>query len=60
MKLASVCFALRARVFLLHVANGGLMQALWLWRNSLTSATGKEKSYIHEDVQASVAVDGGD
>ncbi|KAK6940325.1 hypothetical protein RJ641_029856 [Dillenia turbinata] len=27
--------AIGAQVFLLHVANGGLLQALWLWRNSV-------------------------
>lgn len=55
MKLVSACFTLRTRVILLHVANGGLMQVLWLWRNST-----EEKSSVQEDVLASVAVDDGD
>ncbi|KAF5740093.1 putative Embryo defective [Tripterygium wilfordii] len=32
-KFISSCFSLRMQVFLMHVANGGLMQVLWLWRN---------------------------
>ncbi|EOY15634.1 Embryo defective 1273, putative [Theobroma cacao] len=34
-KFVSALSAIRTRVFLLHVANGGLMQALWLWRSLL-------------------------
>ncbi|KAK4745652.1 hypothetical protein SAY87_011964 [Trapa incisa] len=58
-KLASLCLALRTRVFLLHVANGGLMQVLWLWRNSSISTTDEEKSSVQEDAQASAAIGGG-
>lgn len=32
-KFLSANFLMRERVFLLHVANGGLMQLLWLWRS---------------------------
>ncbi|KAJ0085613.1 hypothetical protein Patl1_08767 [Pistacia atlantica] len=32
-KFMSACFSLQTRIFLLHVANGGLMQVLWQWRN---------------------------
>ncbi|XVE95084.1 hypothetical protein REPUB_Repub02eG0065700 [Reevesia pubescens] len=34
-KFVSTYFAMRTRVYLLHVANGGLMQVLWLWRSLL-------------------------
>ncbi|KAI9118262.1 hypothetical protein K1719_010594 [Acacia pycnantha] len=33
-KIISACFGIQSRVFLLHVANGGLMQALWYWKSS--------------------------
>ncbi|XP_054818133.1 uncharacterized protein LOC129317781 [Prosopis cineraria] len=32
-KIISAFFGIQARVFLLHVANGGLMQALWYWKS---------------------------
>lgn len=32
-KLIAYGFAIQAQTFPLHVANGGLMQVLWLWRN---------------------------
>ncbi|KAK8623447.1 hypothetical protein V6N13_118332 [Hibiscus sabdariffa] len=32
-KFVSAYFAIQTRVFLSHVANGGLMQVLWLWRS---------------------------
>ncbi|XP_059631184.1 uncharacterized protein LOC132274051 [Cornus florida] len=32
-KIISTYFLVRGQVFLLHVANGGLMQVLWLWRS---------------------------
>uniref|UniRef100_A0A7N0SXF1 Uncharacterized protein n=1 Tax=Kalanchoe fedtschenkoi TaxID=63787 RepID=A0A7N0SXF1_KALFE len=35
-------FPLTASVFFMHVANGGLMQALWLWRNSHESVSNSE------------------
>ncbi|XP_065880966.1 uncharacterized protein [Euphorbia lathyris] len=35
-KAASTVFAARTQVLLLHIANGGLMQVLWIWRNLLT------------------------
>nr|KJB14200.1 hypothetical protein B456_002G137100 [Gossypium raimondii] len=34
-KLVCAWFGIGTRVFLLHVANGGLMQVLWQWRSSL-------------------------
>lgn len=32
-KIISTHFVARGKIFLLHIANGGLMQALWLWKN---------------------------
>ncbi|GAB4852422.1 hypothetical protein Ancab_016617 [Ancistrocladus abbreviatus] len=32
LKLIAMSFAIQGRVLLLHIANGGLMQILWLWR----------------------------
>ena len=32
-KFISMYFTIQARVFLLHAANGGLMQVLWFWRS---------------------------
>ncbi|XP_039055331.1 uncharacterized protein LOC120198001 isoform X2 [Hibiscus syriacus] len=32
-KFVSAFFVIRTKVFLLHVANGGLMQVLWLWKS---------------------------
>lgn len=34
-KLVCAWFGIGARVFLLHVANGGLMEVLWQWRSWL-------------------------
>ncbi|KAK2660071.1 hypothetical protein Ddye_006604 [Dipteronia dyeriana] len=47
-KFMSAFFALQARVFLLHVANGGLMQVLWLWR-SLVEEDDRGKAISAED-----------
>ncbi|XP_022772948.1 uncharacterized protein LOC111315481 [Durio zibethinus] len=41
-KFVSTYFAMRTRVFLLHVANGGLMQVLWLWRSLLEENGGRD------------------
>ncbi|XWS14840.1 hypothetical protein CRYUN_Cryun35bG0043100 [Craigia yunnanensis] len=41
-KFVSTYFAIRTRVFLLHVVNGGLMQVLWLWRSLLEENGGDE------------------
>lgn len=32
-KIVSTYFTASKQVFLLHVSNGGLLQALWRWRN---------------------------
>ncbi|CAK8569799.1 unnamed protein product [Lathyrus sativus] len=37
-KLTSTWFSIQWGVFLLHVANGGLMQLLWYWRNFMEDA----------------------
>ncbi|KAK3425650.1 hypothetical protein EUGRSUZ_F02208 [Eucalyptus grandis] len=44
---AAFC-GLGVRVFLLHVANGGLMQALWLWRNLSHGSSNEEKKHHRE------------
>lgn len=56
-KFLSTNFALQARVFLLHLANGGLMQLLWLWREERDKSNGEVYS---KDEDASLAKDGGD
>lgn len=43
-KFMSTWFATPLRVFLLHVANGGLMQILWLWRNFGEDAKNKQET----------------
>ncbi|XP_021284491.1 uncharacterized protein LOC110416748 isoform X2 [Herrania umbratica] len=43
-KFVSTFSAIRTQVFLLHVANGGLMQALWLWRSLLEEHESKGSS----------------
>ncbi|KAI5393410.1 hypothetical protein KIW84_060512 [Lathyrus oleraceus] len=37
-KFTSTWFSLQPSLFLLHVANGGLMQLLWYWRNFMEDA----------------------
>ncbi|XP_058725070.1 uncharacterized protein LOC131596438 [Vicia villosa] len=37
-KFTSTWFSIQSGVFLLHVANGGLMQLLWYWRNFMEDA----------------------
>ncbi|KAK7852453.1 uncharacterized protein LOC111997062 [Quercus suber] len=56
-KFLSTNFALQARVFLLHLANGGLMQLLWLWREERDKSNGEVYSKDQDD---SLAKDGGD
>lgn len=56
-KFLSTYFALQARVFLLHLANGGLMQLLWLWREERDKSKGEV--YL-KDQDASLAKDGSD
>lgn len=48
LKFTAAFCGLGVRVFLLHVANGGLMQALWLWRNLLHGSSNEEKRH-HEE-----------
>ncbi|KAF8024680.1 hypothetical protein BT93_F1762 [Corymbia citriodora subsp. variegata] len=48
LKFTSAFCGLGVRVFLLHVANGGLMQALWLWRNLLHGSSDEEKKLQEE------------
>ncbi|XP_030455120.1 uncharacterized protein LOC115676366 [Syzygium oleosum] len=43
LKFTSAFCGLGVRVFLLHVANGGLMQALWLWRNPSHGSSNEER-----------------
>ncbi|KAJ1442744.1 hypothetical protein SESBI_00621 [Sesbania bispinosa] len=42
-KFMATWFAIRPGVFLLHVANGGLMQVLWYWRNFMEDAKNKQE-----------------
>lgn len=45
-KIISTYFAVHAKVFLLHVANGGLMQVLWLRRDLWKeNAEGNEENF---------------
>ncbi|KAI3424590.1 uncharacterized protein J3R85_010468 [Psidium guajava] len=48
LKFASAFCGLGVRVFLSHVANGGVMQALWLWRN-LSHGSSNEEEQHHEE-----------
>ncbi|XP_030528508.1 uncharacterized protein LOC115739520 [Rhodamnia argentea] len=43
LKFASAFCGLGVRVFLSHVANGGVMQTLWLWRNLSHGSSNEEK-----------------
>ncbi|XVF36477.1 hypothetical protein REPUB_Repub19eG0061800 [Reevesia pubescens] len=45
-KFVSTYFAIRTQVFLLHVANGGLMQVLWLWKSLLEENGGEEGNLL--------------
>uniref|UniRef100_A0A2N9F235 Uncharacterized protein n=1 Tax=Fagus sylvatica TaxID=28930 RepID=A0A2N9F235_FAGSY len=40
-KFLSTNFAIQPRIFLLHLANGGLMQLLWLWREERDKSNGE-------------------
>jgi myb proto-oncogene protein len=42
-KLTSTWFSTQPGVFLLHVANGGLMQLLWHWRNFIEDAKNRQE-----------------
>lgn len=43
-KFTSTWFATQPRVFFLHVANGGLMQLLWYWRNLMEDAKNRQEN----------------
>ncbi|XP_039023593.1 uncharacterized protein LOC120156322 isoform X2 [Hibiscus syriacus] len=51
-KFVSAFFAIRTRVFLLHVSNGGLMQVMWLWR-SLEAGYGDDSFSLKDGSQSS-------
>lgn len=58
LKFISAYFSIKARVFLLHVANGGLMQVLWFWRY-LVEENGKrseENSISNQDASSAIDV----
>ncbi|XP_043809219.1 uncharacterized protein LOC110606485 isoform X2 [Manihot esculenta] len=57
-KVISTYFAARAQVFLLHVANGGLLQVLWLWRQLLKENDEPTKENVFSsDQEPSLAAD---
>ncbi|KAF7817407.1 myb proto-oncogene protein [Senna tora] len=53
LKMISACFGIQAQVFLLHVANGGLMQALWYWRSSREDVKNGEERKCSSGLEAS-------
>ncbi|XP_027332733.1 uncharacterized protein LOC113847691 [Abrus precatorius] len=52
-KFMSTWFAVLPHVFLLHVANGGLMQVLWYWRNFMEDAKNKQETSTSSGLEAS-------
>ncbi|TKY57936.1 hypothetical protein E2542_SST14990 [Spatholobus suberectus] len=52
-KFMSTWFATPPHVFLLHVANGGLMQVLWHWRNFMEDAKNKQETSSSSNLEAS-------
>ncbi|KAK7321616.1 hypothetical protein VNO77_32432 [Canavalia gladiata] len=52
-KFMSTWFAVLPRVFLLHVANGGLMQVLWYWRKFMEDAEKKQETSTSQGLEAS-------
>ncbi|KAJ9166385.1 hypothetical protein P3X46_021151 [Hevea brasiliensis] len=55
-KVISAYFAARTQVFLLHVANGGLLQVLWLWRQLLKENDDRNKeNFFTGDQDSSLA-----
>lgn len=57
-KVISPYFAARTQVFLLHVANGGLLQVLWLWRQLLKENDEPTKENVFSsDQEPSLAAD---
>ncbi|RHN77185.1 hypothetical protein MtrunA17_Chr1g0152021 [Medicago truncatula] len=51
-KFMSTWFATLPGVFLLHVANGGLMQLLWYWRNFMEDAKIRQKMNTPSGLEA--------
>ncbi|RDX65628.1 hypothetical protein CR513_55698, partial [Mucuna pruriens] len=52
-KFMSTWFATLPRVFLMHVANGGLMQVLWYWRNFMEDGKNKQETSSSSSLEAS-------
>ena len=59
-KSVAAYLGIRGKVFLLHVANGGFMQVLWMWKNLLEvkEQSNQEESLLEQDT--SVAIDAKD
>ncbi|CAL0322528.1 unnamed protein product [Lupinus luteus] len=53
LKFISTWFTIQPRVFLMHVANGGLMQVLWYWRNFMDDAENKREKSTSSSLEAS-------
>lgn len=57
-KFISVCFAIKARVLLLHIANGGLMEVLWLWKRLVKEDEGDDGNFSsRQDASSDVAAE---
>ncbi|GLT62969.1 hypothetical protein SLA2020_355690 [Shorea laevis] len=57
-KFISVCFAIKARVLLLHIANGGLMEVLWLWKHLVKEDEGDDGNFSsRQDASSDVAAE---
>ncbi|ESW32957.1 hypothetical protein PHAVU_001G032000 [Phaseolus vulgaris] len=52
-KIMSSWFATLPRVFLLHVASGGLMQVLWHWRNLIEDAKNQQETSNFSNLETS-------
>ncbi|KAI4316571.1 hypothetical protein L6164_024542 [Bauhinia variegata] len=52
-KFISTNFVVPAKLFLLHVANGGLMQVLWYWRSIMKDAKDGEEGSSSSGLEAS-------
>ncbi|OIW03416.1 hypothetical protein TanjilG_12013 [Lupinus angustifolius] len=53
LKFISTWFTIQPQVFLMHVANGGLMQVLWYWRNFIEDAENKQEMSTPSSLEAS-------
>ncbi|GLT93640.1 hypothetical protein SLE2022_114230 [Rubroshorea leprosula] len=57
-KFISICFTIKARVLLLHVANGGLMEVLWLWKHLVKEDEGDDGNFSsRQDASSDVAAE---